>query len=205
MTNEPQPTDELLTVTFTDAAAEKLDEVIGSHPNPVAGLRLQLMGRVEGEFQHVLSLVEDGAQVDDDLIVENEDGIRVYVERRNARYLNGVEVHYASKGPDRSGLEFTNPNPLWMSETEELIQRLFDEQINPAIAAHGGVVNLLGVEGTIAYVEFGGGCQGCGMANVTLKQGIEVAVREQVPGIEQVLDSTDHGSGENPYYQPSKK
>lgn len=208
MTNEPQQTDEaaqLPTVTFTDAAAEKLSDVIGSHPNPVAGLRLQIMGRAEGQFQHILSLVEDGAQVEDDLVVETEDGIRVYVERRNARYLDGVEVNYAHKGPDRSGLEFANPNPLWLTETEELLQRLFDEQINPAIAAHGGVVNLLAVEGPIAYVEFGGGCQGCGMANVTLKQGIEVAVREQVPGIEQVLDSTDHASGDNPYYEPAKK
>ena len=205
MTNAPQPNDELPQVTFTEAAAEKLSEVIGSHPNPVAGLRLQILGRAEGEFQHVLSLVEDGAQIDEDLVVESEDGIRLYVERRSARYLDGVEINYANKGPDRSGLEFTNPNPLWLNEVEARVQQLFDEQINPAIAAHGGVVNLLGVEGAIAYVEFGGGCQGCGMANVTLKQGIEVAVREQIPEIEQVLDSTDHASGENPYYQPAKK
>jgi Fe/S biogenesis protein NfuA len=206
MTNESHSADQPTpAVSFSDEAAEKLADVIGSHPNPVAGLRLRIIGRHEGQFQHVLSLVEDGAQVEDDLTVESDDGIRVYVERRNAQYLDGVLIDYVNKGPDRSGLEFTNPNPLWMTETEALVQRIFDEQINPAIAAHGGVVSLLAVEGSIAYVEFGGGCQGCGMANVTLKQGIEVAVKEQVPQIEQVLDSTDHASGENPFYQPSKK
>jgi Fe/S biogenesis protein NfuA len=192
-------------VHFSTEAAEKLSEVIDAHPNPVAGLRLQIVGRAEGQFQHILSLVEDGAQVEDDLVVETPEGIRVYLERRNAQYLQGVGIHYDNKGPDRSGLEFTNPNPLWMSDVEELVQRIFDEQINPAIAAHGGMVNLLGVEGDTAYVQFGGGCVGCGMVNVTLQQGVEVAVREQVPEIQHIVDATDHASGTNPYYQPSKK
>jgi Fe/S biogenesis protein NfuA len=206
MADEVERTDEVQPeVRFTAAAAEKLNEVIDSHPNRVAGLRLQILGRMNGEFQHVLSLVEEGAQVEDDLLHETPDRIRVYVERRNARYLNGVEIDYAVKGPDQSGLEFNNPNPLWMSEVEEIVQRIFDEQINPAIAAHGGFVNLLGVEGDTAYVQFGGGCQGCGMVNVTLQQGVEVAVREQVPEILHVVDGTDHASGTNPYYEPAKK
>jgi Fe/S biogenesis protein NfuA len=209
MTNEPERTDTPAEgpqpeVKFTPQAAEKLSEVIENHPNPVAGLRLQILGRQEGQFQHVLSLVEDGAQVEDDIVVE-DGGVRVYVERRNAPYLNGVEINYEDKGPGQSGLEFSNPNPLWHDDREWAVQRVFDEQINPAIAAHGGFVNLLGVEGDTAYVEFGGGCQGCSMINVTLKQGVEVAVKDQVPGIEHVLDSTDHQSGENPYYKPSKK
>ena len=85
------------------------------------------------------------------------------------------------------------------------IQRIFDEQINPQIAAHGGYVQLLDVQGSRAYIEMGGGCQGCGMASVTLKQGVEVAVKEQIPEIEELVDVTDHASGDNPYYQPSKK
>ncbi|MBM3138668.1 MAG: iron-sulfur cluster assembly accessory protein [Chloroflexi bacterium] len=206
MTNDTERSDlEQPSLSFTAAAAEKLSEVIGGHPNPVAGLRLQIIGRQRSEFQHILSLVEEGAQIEDDIVVDTTDGIRVYVERRNVRYLDRVEIHYENKGPSRSGLEFTNPNPLWFDEKEEAIQRIFDEEINPAIAAHGGVVNLLGVEGDTAYVEFGGGCQGCGMVAVTLKQGVEVAVKEQVPGIERIVDSTDHQSGENPYYKPSKK
>jgi Fe/S biogenesis protein NfuA len=66
-------------------------------------------------------------------------------------------------------------------------------------------VTLLGVEGVTAYVQLGGGCQGCGLADVTLKQGIEATILEEVEGVERVVDETDHDSGQNPYYQPSKK
>ena len=191
-------------VKFTEAARDKLTEVIEGHANPVAGLRLQILGRAQGAFNHVLSLVEDGAEVEDDIIVE-QDGIRIFVERRNVQYLSGVEVNYADKGSETSGLEFDNPNPLWGSEDEMTIQKLFDEELNPAIAAHGGSVQLLEIAGDTAFIELGGGCVGCGMVDVTLKQGIEVSMKEAVPSIVHVVDSTDHGSGDNPYYQPSKK
>jgi Fe/S biogenesis protein NfuA len=191
-------------ITFTDQASSKLHEVISGFGRPVAGLRLQIVGRSDGEFQHVLSLIEEGQEHDGDALIE-VDGIPVYLERRNLPYLNGVEVDYRYKGPNISGLEFMNPNPLWLDEASQRIQQLFDEQINPSIAAHGGYVNLLAVEGDTAYVELGGGCVGCGMADVTLKQGIEVAIKETVPSIERVVDSTDHASGTNPYFKPGKK
>ena len=111
----------------------------------------------------------------------------------------------SSRVPTSPGLEFDNPNPVWSDPLALQIQRIFDEQINPQIAAHGGYVQLLDVQGSRAYIEMGGGCQGCGMASVTLKQGVEVAVKEQIPEIEELVDVTDHASGDNPYYQPSKK
>ena len=191
-------------VKFTEAAHEKLTDVIEGHGTPVSGLRLQILGRAQGVFNHVLSLVEEGAEVADDIVVER-DGIRIYVERRNAKYLSGVEVGYTDQGAETSGLEFDNPNPLWSSEDEMTIQKLFDEELNPAIAAHGGSVQLLEIVGDTAFIELGGGCVGCGMVDVALKQGIEVSMKEAVPSILNVVDSTDHGSGENPYYQPSKK
>ena len=192
-------------VNFTPDASTKLSSVIDAHPNVIAGLRLQLTGRVQGEFQHVLSMVEEGAQIEDDISIQTPEGINVFVERRNERYLDGIEIHYVDTESDQSGLEFRNPNPLWFDEREEAVQRIFDEQVNPAIAAHGGIVNLLAIEGSTAFVEFGGGCQGCGMVAVTLKQGVEGAVFEQVPGLDRIVDSTDHDSGENPYYEPEKK
>ena len=190
-------------IRLTDSAVAKLDEVIAANQN-VIGLRLQIAGRAHGQFEHGLGLVQEGAPVQEDDVVESA-GLRVYVEPRSAKYVDGVTIDYHYKGPDASGLEFHNPNPLWFDEREVQIQRLFDEQINPAIAAHGGSVSLLGVEDTTAFVELGGGCQGCGMADVTLKQGIETTILENVPGIERVVDQTDHASGENPYYQPEKK
>ena len=191
-------------ISFTDAAVTKLNEVIANYGRPVAGLRLHLLGRGPEGFQHVLSIVPKGAEPDDDVIVET-DGLTVFVDGHNVQYLDGVMVHYQYKGQNVSGLEFNNPNPLWFDPAAEKVQALFDQYINPSIAAHGGYVSLLDVKDGIAYIEMGGGCQGCGMADVTLKQGIEVAIQEAVPEISAVVDTTDHASGTNPYFSPGKK
>jgi Fe-S cluster biogenesis protein NfuA len=87
-------------------------------------------------------------------------------------------------------------------EITQRIQELFEKQINPAIAAHGGFVELIDVKGNEVFIRMGGGCQGCGMANVTLRNGIEKAIRSSVPDVGAIMDTTDHASGRNPYYQP---
>ena len=191
-------------ISFTEEAVAKLRDAIANYPEPVAGLRLKIMGRGPEGFQHVLSMVEKGAEPPDDVVVEAE-GLTVYVESRNLDYLHGVSIDYQSKGPGASGLEFDNPNPLWLDPIAAAVQEIIDSYINPSIASHGGYVNLLDVRDQRAYIEMGGGCQGCGMANVTLKQGIEVAIKEAVPSVQEVVDSTDHASGTNPYFQQSKK
>lgn len=84
------------------------------------------------------------------------------------------------------------------------VQQVLDEMINPGVAAHGGFVELLDVQDDNVFIRMGGGCQGCGAADVTLKMGIERLIREQVPQVREILDTTDHGSGQNPYYAPSK-
>lgn len=84
------------------------------------------------------------------------------------------------------------------------IQKLLDEEINPSIAGHGGYIELLDVMNNKVYVRMGGGCQGCGMASVTLRQGVELMIKEAAPSIEEVIDQTDHSSGDNPYYQAGK-
>lgn len=89
-------------------------------------------------------------------------------------------------------------------EIRQKVQELFDNEINPAIAMHGGFVDLVDVKGNIVYLRMGGGCQGCGMANVTLRQGIEHAIREFVPGVGEILDVTDHMAGMKPYYTREK-
>ena len=87
----------------------------------------------------------------------------------------------------------------------ERVQKILDTVINPAVAAHGGVVELIDVSNNTVFLEFGGGCQGCGMINVTLKYGVERTIREEVPEVGEILDSTDHATGRNPYYAPSSK
>ena len=84
------------------------------------------------------------------------------------------------------------------------VQELIDTSINPAVAGHGGFVQLVDVKDNRVYLQMGGGCQGCGAADITLKAGIERMIKEEIPEIEEVLDTTDHASGENPYYTPGK-
>jgi Fe-S cluster biogenesis protein NfuA len=90
-------------------------------------------------------------------------------------------------------------------EIRRRVQQVLDTIINPAVAAHGGVVTLLDVDRNAVFLEFGGGCQGCGMVSVTLKYGVERTIREEVPEVGEILDTTDHAAGRNPYYAPSSK
>ena len=91
-----------------------------------------------------------------------------------------------------------------IDEIKAKVQKILDEMINPAVASHGGWVDLLDVKDNLVYLRLGGGCQGCGMVNVTLKQGIEATIREEIPQIAGVVDQTDHQGGNNPFYQPAK-
>jgi Fe-S cluster biogenesis protein NfuA len=106
---------------------------------------------------------------------------------------------------------FLNPPPqipegdrLPSEQMRLKVQQVLDDMINPGVAAHGGFVELLDVQEDNVYIRMGGGCQGCGAADVTLKQGIERLIRDNVPQVREILDTTDHGSGQNPYYAPSK-
>lgn len=93
------------------------------------------------------------------------------------------------------------PDP---EEIKKKVQGVLDGEINPAVAAHGGWVELIDVQKNEVFIRMGGGCQGCGMANVTLKLGVEKSIRAAVPQIGAIMDTTDHATGRNPYYAPSK-
>jgi Fe-S cluster biogenesis protein NfuA len=106
---------------------------------------------------------------------------------------------------------FLNPPPeipegdrLPSEEVRRRVQQVLDDQINPGVAGHGGFVELIDVQDDNIYIRMGGGCQGCGAADVTLKMGVERLIREQVPQVHEILDTTDHAGGSNPYYAPSK-
>jgi Fe/S biogenesis protein NfuA len=99
----------------------------------------------------------------------------------------------------------TGPPPDLTGDVAQRLLQVLEEQINPAIASHGGRADLVAVEEDTAYLRLSGGCAGCGLAAVTLSQGIEVAIRESVPEIVNVVDVTDHASGTNPYFEAAKK
>jgi Fe/S biogenesis protein NfuA len=91
------------------------------------------------------------------------------------------------------------------SDLARRVMAVLDHEVNPSIAAHGGHAELAGIQGRTAYLRLGGGCQGCGMASVTLSQGIEIAITRAIPEISDVVDVTDHASGTNPYFEAAKK
>ena len=131
--------------------------------------------------------------------------MRTGIENMLRHYVEGFEgLRFVSDQPTAEDNAAAGKPGLESTEAQA-IQRLLDEQVNPAVASHGGYITLIDVKDDKAYIQLGGGCQGCGMADVTLKQGVEVAIKEAVPSIVEVIDSTDHGGGENPYFQQSKK
>lgn len=106
---------------------------------------------------------------------------------------------------------FLNPPPeipegdrLASEEVRRRVQTVLDEYINPGVASHGGFVELLEVQEDNVFLRMGGGCQGCGAADITLKQGVERLIREHVPQVREILDTTDHASGQNPFFSPAK-
>ncbi len=99
----------------------------------------------------------------------------------------------------------TTPGAGLDTDVARRVTAVLDRDVNPSIASHGGHAELAGIEGATAYLRLGGGCQGCGMATVTLSQGIEVAITQAVSEIDQVVDVTDHASGTNPYFEQAKK
>jgi Fe-S cluster biogenesis protein NfuA len=119
--------------------------------------------------------------------------------RPEAAALERVSKAISSEG-SRSGAE-----PGEDAKIRQKIQYLLDTAINPAVAGHGGVVSLVDVKDRIVCLQMGGGCQGCGMADVTLKQGVEMMIREEVPEVAEIVDVTDHAAGQNPYFTASKK
>jgi Fe/S biogenesis protein NfuA len=190
-------------LTITDAAQQKIASIMEAQGRLGDGLRLSISGRSSSGFRYAMGLVEEGQEDPEDVVVD--DGpFKVFIDPQSAPHLDGASIDYIDQGMHGSGFKIDNPNPVWTDPLALRVQELIDNRINPGVAAHGGNVELLDIQDGTVYVRLGGGCQGCGMVDVTLRQGIEALIREEIPEIQQVVDSTDHASGQNPYYQPAK-
>lgn len=200
-TKQPGAGDGEFSITVTDAAKQKVKSIIDSQDVKVEGLRISIEGRTASAFQYGLGLEEEAAA--DDVVIDCDD-FKVLIDPESAENLKGATIDYV-ENLNSSGFNVENPNtPTWDNPKAQKIQELIDEQINPAVAAHGGQIDLLDVKDDAIYIHMGGGCQGCGMANVTLKHGIESMIKDVFPEITQIIDTTDHAAGTNPYYEPSK-
>ena len=135
-------------------------------------------------------------------MILSQDGLTFYVAGDSASDLRGTTLDYVDTGFS-AGFKFDNPNrpKLLEDPIAERVHRVIQDQINPSVASHGGYVQLLDVKDGTAYVKLGGGCQGCGQADTTVKQGIQAAIFDAVPEVHTVLDVTDHAAGTNPYFQ----
>jgi Fe/S biogenesis protein NfuA len=205
-------------LAITAHALERVKGFVAGAPDPESqAMWVEVTGVAGGEYTYNMTLKpRSGAAPDDS--VQDHDGLTIVVSERDVEALSGATVDWEGDAL-QGGLKLVNPNrpdpsspaiggDMELDLSGPLAQRVYEiveHQVNPAIAAHGGRAELVSVEEPIAYVRLHGGCQGCGMAAVTLHQGIEVAIKDNIPEIEQVIDVTDHASGQNPYFEAAKK
>jgi len=192
----------------TESALAQVMSILEAEDDPGSlGLRVAVTGTRGPEYAYDLSFEERVDAADDDLIY-NQGDLVVMVPADSVDALWGATLDLPSTA-GQGGLVIRNPNrpdPLTGLDIEltgtvtERINQLLDQQINPALAAHGGFASLVEVRETTAIVTMGGGCQGCAVSAVTLREGIQKAILEHVPEITEVVDSTDHDAGENPFY-----
>lgn len=179
------------------------------------GLVVSISGIDGSAFTYNLAMMRLADASPDDHVIDYGD-LSVIVPDADLNNLRGATIK-ASSNLLQPGLVLDNPNgpsPTIFGDQEsveldgsvtERANQVVEKMINPAIAAHGGRAEVAGVQDGVAYIRFGGGCQGCGMAAVTLSQGIEATLVEMVPEITKVIDATDHADGANPYYEAAKK
>ncbi len=130
-----------------------------------------------------------------------KEGVVFWMDFSLLPFLEGTEIQIDE---DTEEIEVVNEGlgiGKLRGNFEDRVRQVLDEQVNPMVASHGGVVSLSRIENGEVFLRFGGGCQGCGMVDVTLKQGVEVMMKESVPDIVAIHDATDHDSGSNPYYR----
>lgn len=185
-------------LTFTEFAKQRVLKFMQSQTGQgVSALRI-----AGTKAEQRLWLVKASDKQDNDK-VQDEGSFEVYLDPMSAGQLEGAVVDFV-EGVMQSGFRVFFETPKWDDPVSQKVQDALDRQINPGVASHGGNVSLDGVKDGVAYIRFGGGCQGCGAADVTLKQGVDRILREQVPELTAVKDATDHDAGENPFYARSE-
>jgi Fe/S biogenesis protein NfuA len=204
-------------VSLTPDAHRIVREALDQEPEPAGlALWLEVRGVQAGAFVYDLffQATSDAAEEDE---VHADGDITVVVPAASADRLRGARLEWSEEGD--GGLVLVNPNTPTLEEaspgvptevlaqgiTGHLAQRVvnvLEQAVNPSIASHGGRADLIALDETdgTAYLRLSGGCQGCAMSQMTLRQGIETTLLEEVPELTRVVDVTDHGEGENPFY-----
>ncbi len=191
-------------IDFSESARNRIKEFIEEEGEENLAVRIEVMSSSPLAPEYDMALVGPDELDPDDRLFE-ADGLRVAVDAESVSLLEGTQVDWIET-VQGSGFRFANPNlkPVGSEPSSgplaDRVKKVIEDQINPGIAMHGGHVTLVEIRDEVAYLQMSGGCQGCGMAAVTLKQGIERMLREAVPEIVDIVDVTDHSAGANPYY-----
>jgi Fe/S biogenesis protein NfuA len=200
----PQSSDTIIEIT--DEALAQLVTLRDEEPEKERlGLRLEVLAAPGEEFKYDLSfeIVTQAAFSDE---VRTINGLKVIIPLQSYEHINGAVLDFS----DRQGLIIRNPNKPPVAVIEGLVtddeisaavEAVIATDVNPSLAAHGGFVTFVGHDGEgIAYLTMGGGCHGCSMSKMTMLEGVQTTLVEQVPAIAKVRDITDHATGANPYY-----
>ncbi len=195
-------------VAVTEAARTKVLEIRSAEQDPESlGLRIEIVGSNGVEYAYDLAFEPLADAAPEDSVVTVED-LPVIVPADSVENLRGATLDLPANAA-QGGLVIRNPNrpdPLAGVELDlhgdlaDKVRQLLDQAVNPMLASHGGYAELVGVEETKVFLSMGGGCQGCAVSAMTLREGIEKQIRAAIPEVTDIVDVTDHDAGENPYY-----
>ena len=191
-------------VTITESAQDYLTELLKKQNVEGIAVRVFILDAGTPRAETCISFCRPGEEKEDDEVQQYK-GFRAFVDKPSIPFLEDAVVDFAKdsmggqltiKAPNSRLPQISEDSPL-----EDRINYVLYNEINPGLAAHGGMVTLEEIAGdSIAVLRFGGGCQGCGMVDVTLKDGVEKTLLAQIPQLTEVRDVTDHSNRENAYY-----
>jgi Fe/S biogenesis protein NfuA len=190
-------------INISESAQGYFKRLLQSQGDDAVGIRLSAVNPGTPRADARLEFCDHGDLLGDEWAIDC-DGFTLYVDSPSASWLDAAEIDFANN-PTGGQLTIRAPKIKGEAPTEgssivERVQWLLETEINPQLASHKGRVALDSVDADgVVYLRFGGGCHGCGMADVTLKQGIEKSMIAKIPGVTAVRDATDHSTGAAPY------
>ena len=192
-------------VSITESAQEYLTELLQKQDVEGIAVRVFVLDAGTPRAETCISFCRPGEEKEDDEVKQYE-GFKAFIDKPSIPFLEEAVVDFQKdsmggqltiKAPNSRMPKLSEDSPL-----EDRVNYVLYNEINPGLAAHGGMVTLEEIfDDTIAVLRFGGGCQGCGMVDVTLKDGVEKTLLEQIPQLSEVRDVTDHTNKENAYYR----
>lgn len=185
-------------ITFSDNARARLVDMLKAEGREGWAIRIRVKGRDNDTYIYDFRSVEVADKSAGDEVVDTGDFL-VYIDPASAKRIQGASVDISVAEMGR--FVVNNPNAVWQDTTADQVAAVIVEKVNPAVAVHAGRVSLVDFDENIAYIVMQGGCQGCGLATVTLRQGIERLILDEVPTVRSVVDVTAHDEGEAPFFR----